>query len=103
MMDSTTGIENTPCEDVLEKFAACWTGLDDPRSGNAGRHDFHELLMIALRTVLCGGQGAVDMEEFAEGRHGEPASRLGVVRDPRHATTLLARKPGGLLSAHALT
>jgi len=37
------------------------------------------------------------------GRHGEPANRLGVVRDPRHATTLLARKPGGLLFAYALT
>ena len=36
------------------------------------------------------------------GRHGEPANRLGVVRDPRHAMTLFARKPGGLLSAHAL-
>ena len=36
------------------------------------------------------------------GRHGEPANRLGVVRDPRHATTLLAWKPGGLFSAHAL-
>lgn len=36
------------------------------------------------------------------GRYGEPANRLGVVRDPMHATTLFARKPGGLLSAHAL-
>ena len=36
------------------------------------------------------------------GRHGKPANRLGVVRDPRHAMTLFARKPGGLLSAHAL-
>src|SRR5271168_3150403 len=36
------------------------------------------------------------------GRYGEPANRLGVVRDPMHATTLLARKPGCLLSAHAL-
>jgi hypothetical protein len=35
------------------------------------------------------------------GRHGEPAVRLGVVRDPMHATTLFARKPGGLLSARA--
>lgn len=33
------------------------------------------------------------------GRHGEPVSRLGVVRDPRHAMTLFAWKPGGLLSA----
>jgi hypothetical protein len=36
------------------------------------------------------------------GRHGEPANRLGVVRDPMHATTLFARKPGDLLSARAL-
>ena|ERR1019366_9007388 len=36
------------------------------------------------------------------GRYGEPVSRLGVVRDPRHATTLLAWKPGGLFSAQAL-
>jgi predicted transposase YbfD/YdcC len=39
--------------------------LEDPRRGNAALHDFHELLMIALCSVLCGGQGAVDMAEFA--------------------------------------
>jgi predicted transposase YbfD/YdcC len=52
----------------LERFAACWEGLDDPRTGNAGLHDFHELLVIALCTVLCGGQGAVDMVRFAEAK-----------------------------------
>ena len=36
------------------------------------------------------------------GRHGETADRLGVVRYPRHALTLFARKPGGLFTAHAL-
>jgi hypothetical protein len=36
------------------------------------------------------------------GCDGEPDNRLGVVKDPRHAMTLLARKPGGLLSAHAV-
>ena len=54
-----------PLEDSLEPFAACWDDLADPRSGNAGLHDFHELLMIALCAVLCGGQGAVDMARFA--------------------------------------
>ena len=39
--------------------------------------------------------------QHGRGRHGESAYRLGVVRDPRHAMTLLARKPGGLLFAHA--
>ena len=52
----------------MERFAACWEGLDDPRTGNAGLHDFHELLVIALCTVLCGGQGAVDMVRFAEAK-----------------------------------
>ena len=36
------------------------------------------------------------------GRHGEPVNRLGVVRDPMHAMTLLARNPGDLLFAQAL-
>jgi hypothetical protein len=39
-----------------------------PRTGNASLHDFHELLMIALCTVLCGGQGAVDMALFAKAK-----------------------------------
>jgi hypothetical protein len=43
------------CEDSLGQFSGCWEGLEDPRSGNAGLHDFYELLMIALCTVLCGG------------------------------------------------
>jgi predicted transposase YbfD/YdcC len=61
-------VKNTPCEDALDQFTACWKGLDDPRSGNAGLHDFYELLMIALCAVLCGGQGAVDMAEFAKAK-----------------------------------
>ena len=52
----------------MDQFAGCWEGLEDPRTGNAGLHDFHELLMIALCTVLCGGQGAVDMARFAEAK-----------------------------------
>ncbi len=54
--------------DALDQFAAYWEGLEDPRTGNAGLHDFHELLMIALCTVLCGGQGAVDMALLAKSK-----------------------------------
>ncbi|MBW4090403.1 MAG: transposase family protein [Proteobacteria bacterium] len=36
-----------------------------PRTGNARLHD---LLMIALCTVLCGGQRATDMAEFARAK-----------------------------------
>lgn len=52
----------------MEDFIACWEGLDDPRISNAALHDFHELLMIALCTVLCGGQCAVDMAVFARAK-----------------------------------
>jgi predicted transposase YbfD/YdcC len=52
----------------LDRFAACFEDLEDPRSGNAALHDFHTLLIIALCTVLCGGQGCVDMALFARAK-----------------------------------
>jgi len=57
-----------------EQFGSCWESLEDPRSGNAALHDFHELLMIALCCVLCGGQGAVDMALFAAANEPFPRS-----------------------------
>jgi len=50
----------------MEGFRECFSGVDDPRSGNARRHDLQELLVIALCTVLCGGESCVDMADFAE-------------------------------------
>ena len=55
-------------KETQEQFGSCWEGLEDPRSDNAAWHDFHELLMMALCCVLCGGQGAVDMAVFAEAK-----------------------------------
>ena len=52
----------------MDQFITLWEGLEDPRTGNAGLHDFNELLMIALLAVLCGGQGAVDMALFAKSK-----------------------------------
>jgi len=52
----------------MDQFAASWEGLEDPRTGNASLHDFHELLLIALCTVLCGGQSAVDMGLFVRAK-----------------------------------
>jgi hypothetical protein len=73
-IDSTRGILSLRAEDGMEAFAACFEGLDDPRTGNAGRHDLLEILMIALCTVLCGGQTAVDMHIFASAKKGPPVS-----------------------------
>jgi hypothetical protein len=57
-----------PPEDAVEQFIACFKDLDDPRTGNAALQDFHELLLIARCTVLCGGQSAVDMALFAQAK-----------------------------------
>ncbi|HET8996624.1 MAG TPA: ISAs1 family transposase [Acetobacteraceae bacterium] len=52
----------------MDSFSTCWDELEDPRTGNAQLHDFHDLLMIALCTVLCGGQTATDMALFARAK-----------------------------------
>ena len=49
----------------MEGLAACFEDLEDPRTGNAGLHDLTEIMVIALCTVLCGGQYASDMALFA--------------------------------------
>src|SRR5271165_3459230 len=63
-MDSTPGVPQPP-EAALDQFVAGFEGLEDPRTGNAGLHDFHEVLVIALCAVLSGGQGATHMAAFA--------------------------------------
>ena len=52
----------------MENFATCWEGLEDPRTGNATLHDFHDLLKIGLCTVLSGGENATDMAEFTKAK-----------------------------------
>ena len=81
----------------MEGFKVCFEGLHDPRTGNAGRHELLEMLMIALCTVLCGGEDCTDMAEFARSKleflrgflkleHGAPShdtfSRLFRLLDP---------------------
>jgi hypothetical protein len=53
-------------QETLEQFGSCWEGLEDPRTSNATLYDFHEMLIIALCCVLCGGQGPTDMAMFAK-------------------------------------
>lgn len=38
--------------------------IDDPRTGNAPRHKFCDLMTTSLLCALCGGETAVDMELF---------------------------------------
>src|SRR5580692_1490879 len=90
----------------MDGFSACFEGLEDPRSGNAGRHDLLEMLMIALCTVLSGGEDCTDMAEFARAKleflrgflkleHGAPShdtfSRLFRLLDPEQFRTCFQR------------
>src|SRR5260370_25191171 len=54
----------------MDRFRDCFSEVEDPRSGNARRHDLAEILVIALCTVLCGGGSCGDMAGFAEGKEG---------------------------------
>ena len=69
-LDSKPGSQPGRCH--MEEFVACFSDVADPRQDNA-RHDLHEILLIALCTMLCGGEDCSDMEEF--GRPKEPFLR----------------------------
>jgi predicted transposase YbfD/YdcC len=67
----------------MEEFVACFAEVADPRQDNV-RHDLHEVLIIALCTMLCGGEDCSDMalfgatkepflRQFLRLRHGIPS------------------------------
>ena len=51
----------------MEDFVACFAEVIDPRQDNA-RHNLHEILMIALCTMLCGGEDCSDMPLFGQAK-----------------------------------
>lgn len=89
----------------MEDFIACFSDITDPRQENV-RHDLHEVLMIALCTMLCGGEDCSDMAAFGHAkapflsqflrlRHGIPShdtfSRLFRRLDPQPFHTCFIR------------
>ena len=42
--------------------------LEDPKNGNAGRHSLHDIMVIALCTMLCGGETCTDMALFGQSK-----------------------------------
>lgn len=61
-------VSKTPWGATSNRLSACPEDMDDPTSGNAALHDCHAPLIIALDTVLCGGQGAGDIAPFANAK-----------------------------------
>ena len=52
----------------MKEFSKLFEGVNDPCRSNATRHDLHEMLMIALLCVLCGGEGCHDMSLFGRSK-----------------------------------
>jgi predicted transposase YbfD/YdcC len=93
----------------MEGFSQLFEGVSDPRRSNATRHDLHEMLMISLLSVLCGGEGCHDMslfgrskERFLRGylalKHGIPSHNafceLFNALDPKSFQKVMARLLG---------
>lgn len=89
----------------MEAFNACFADLEDPRDDNA-RHNLLEMLVIALCTMVCGGEDCTDMalfgrakerflRQFLRLRHGIPShdtfSRLFRLLDPAAFHTCFLR------------
>lgn len=51
----------------MDEFVACFSEITDPRQENI-RHNLHEVLVIALCTLLCGGEDCSDMEAFGRAK-----------------------------------
>ena len=56
-------MDNVPLS-IVERFAA----LEDPRTGNAKRHELLDIIVIALCAVICGADNSVEIEEFGKAR-----------------------------------
>jgi predicted transposase YbfD/YdcC len=52
----------------MDGFDEIFEEIEDPRTGNAKRHLFHEVLIIALCAILCGGETCADMALFGRAK-----------------------------------
>ena len=48
----------------MREILSVFQDVEDPRRGNAKRHDPQETLTIALVSMLAGGRTCVDMEDY---------------------------------------
>ncbi len=56
---------SSPKLSLLEHFQT----LSDPRVNRTKAHDLIDILIIAICTLLCGGEGFNDMEDFGHAKH----------------------------------
>jgi predicted transposase YbfD/YdcC len=61
----------------LERFAACFAEIEDPRK-REGDHDLTEMLFVALLAMLCGAKYCTDIEVFGRAKEGLLRTVLGL-------------------------
>ncbi|WP_332687820.1 ISAs1 family transposase [Devosia sp.] len=89
----------------MDHFAGCFSEVSDPRAQNA-RHDFVELIFVAVAAALCGAEDCTEMALFAQAKlellreivvleHGAPShdtiSRVFRLIDPEPFEAAFAR------------
>jgi len=52
----------------MEELKEVFEELEDPRTGNAKLHSLHEVMVIALCSILCGGETCADMALFGRSK-----------------------------------
>ena len=51
---------------MASRIVEAFQDLEDPRKSNATKHDFVEMLTLAVVAVICGHETCVDMEDFGK-------------------------------------
>src|ERR1700687_6415968 len=62
----------------MPPFVAHFAALPDPRVDRTQLHALLDILVIALCTLLCGGEGWEDMTEFGQAKASWLRDRLGL-------------------------
>src|SRR5712692_8713182 len=62
----------------MPPFVAHFAALPDPRVDRSQLHALLDILVIALCTLLCGGEGWEDMTEFGQAKQAWLRDRLGL-------------------------
>lgn len=55
---------------MVSQIVKAFQDLEDPRKSNATKHDFAEMLTLAVVAVICGHETCVDMEHFSKAHRG---------------------------------
>ena len=48
----------------MQTISDLFEGVESPRTSHATKHDLHDMLIIGLMTIICGGEGCTDMSVF---------------------------------------